>query len=440
MPQASGHNLIEGKRVVQDMLRPLIGVVITGQIPRIQIEHQPIRYRAALIPAGAREIFADISIRQHIIPFDNLPAQTFRQFVPLHVPGQHRRGLQPAQGTEEAVGMGPLKGTDVGAQTREHIQVFLLAGGVIQPCKRFRNPKVQRHRRMGISKGQQLGGVGYQIVPDIPGGFQGAGVPRQLISPHHRPEQLVRAGGWELLVPLFPRRIAIPPIQAAGGFCAKNPFKKPGKIRFDTIHALRLGQEAKALGVDAVLTVTPYYNKTTQQGLLRHYLFLAEGVELPMLLYNVPSRTGMSFRAETYAALAEHPNIYGVKEASGDFGLILRTRALCPEDFALYSGNDDQIVPILALGGLGVISTAANVVPAELHALCDSFFRGDLPEARAIQQPLIQALFLEVNPIPVKAALAAMGRMEETVRMPLTTLGPAARRALEQAMDELSLR
>ena len=211
----------------------------------------------------------------------------------------------------------------------------------------------------------------------------------------------------------------------------------------DTIHALRLGQEAKALGADAVLTVTPYYNKTTQQGLLRHYLFLAEGVELPMLLYNVPSRTGMSFRAETYAALAEHPNIYGVKEASGDFGLILRTRALCPEDFALYSGNDDQIVPILALGGLGVISTAANVVPAELHALCDSFFRGDLPEARAIQlrlQPLIQALFLEVNPIPVKAALAAMGRMEETVRMPLTTLGPAARRALEQAMDELSLR
>lgn len=216
-----------------------------------------------------------------------------------------------------------------------------------------------------------------------------------------------------------------------------------GTGRNDTIHALRLGQEAKALGADAVLTVTPYYNKTTQQGLLRHYLFLAEGVELPMLLYNVPSRTGMSFRAETYAALAEHPNIYGVKEASGDFGLILRTRALCPEDFALYSGNDDQIVPILALGGLGVISTAANVVPAELHALCDSFFRGDLPEARAIQlrlQPLIQALFLEVNPIPVKAALAAMGRMEETVRMPLTTLGPAARRALEQALDELSLR
>ncbi|MDO4372464.1 MAG: 4-hydroxy-tetrahydrodipicolinate synthase [Clostridia bacterium] len=215
-----------------------------------------------------------------------------------------------------------------------------------------------------------------------------------------------------------------------------------GTGRNDTIHALRLGQEAKALGADAVLTVTPYYNKTTQQGLLRHYLFLAEGVELPMLLYNVPSRTGMSFRAETYAALAEHPNIYGVKEASGDFGLILRTRALCPENFALYSGNDDQIVPILALGGLGVISTAANVVPAELHALCDSFFRGDLPEARAIQlrlQPLIQALFLEVNPIPVKAALAAMGRMEETVRMPLTTLGPAARRALEQAMGRLSL-
>ncbi len=215
-----------------------------------------------------------------------------------------------------------------------------------------------------------------------------------------------------------------------------------GTGRNDTIHALRLGQKAKALGADAVLTVTPYYNKTTQQGLLRHYLFLAEGVELPMLLYNVPSRTGMSFRAETYAALAEHPNIYGVKEASGDLGLILKTRALCPEDFALYSGNDDQIVPILALGGLGVISTAANVVPAELHALCAGFFRGDLQEARAIQlrlQPLIEALFLEVNPIPVKAALAAMGRVEEIVRMPLTTLGPAARHALEQAMKGAAL-
>ena len=211
-----------------------------------------------------------------------------------------------------------------------------------------------------------------------------------------------------------------------------------GTGRNDTIHALRLGQEAKALGVDAVLTVTPYYNKTTQQGLLRHYLFLAEGVELPMLLYNVPSRTGMSFRAETYAALAEHPNIYGVKEASGDFGLILRTRALCPEDFALYSGNDDQIVPILAMGGEGCISVLSNVLPKEAVRLCELFFSGDVRGAAALQcrlLPVIDALFSEVNPIPVKAALAKMGYGTDTLRLPLTPMEEGRRAVLLNALE-----
>ena len=143
-----------------------------------------------------------------------------------------------------------------------------------------------------------------------------------------------------------------------------------GVGRNDTRHTAFLCKAARKLGAQGVLAVTPYYNKTTQAGLLRHYTVAADSADIPMLLYNVPSRTGMSVTAETYSLLAEHPNIYGVKEASGDFSLILKTRALCPEDFAIYSGNDDQIVPILALGGIGVISTMANVIPKESHEIC----------------------------------------------------------------------
>ncbi len=215
-----------------------------------------------------------------------------------------------------------------------------------------------------------------------------------------------------------------------------------GTGRNDTLHSLRLCRQARQLGVQGVLTVTPYYNKTTQQGLIRHFTYLAEHGDMPMLLYNVPSRTGMTIQAETYAALAEHPNIYGVKEASGDFSLMLKLRRLCPPDFALYSGNDDQIVPILALGGLGVISTMANVVPAETQSICQKMQEGDLKGAAAEQlrlQPLIEALFAEVNPIPVKAALARMGRAEGTLRLPLTEIGDAAGARLESVLKALSL-
>lgn len=212
--------------------------------------------------------------------------------------------------------------------------------------------------------------------------------------------------------------------------------------RNDTRHTLWLNMRAKSLGVQGVLAVTPYYNKTTQAGLLRHYYTVADGVDLPMLLYNVPSRTGMTITAETYNALAQHPNIYGVKEASGDFGLILKTRAVCPSDFAIYSGNDDQIVPILALGGLGVISTMGNVIPGETHRICTLWQEGRTSDAVALQiwcQPLIQALFREVNPIPVKAALELLGRDSGYLRQPLTCIGGAAMEELREAMKRLDL-
>ena len=212
--------------------------------------------------------------------------------------------------------------------------------------------------------------------------------------------------------------------------------------RNDTRHTLWLNKRAKSLGVQGTLAVTPYYNKTTQSGLLRHYYTVADSADLPMLLYNVPSRTGMTVTAETYSALAQHPNIYGVKEASGDFGLLLKMRMLCPEDFALYSGNDDQIVPIMALGGIGVISTMANVIPAKTHEICALWQAGETAQAAALQiscQPLIQALFREVNPIPVKAALAMLGRDSGYVRQPLTEIGAAARVELQEAMISADL-
>lgn len=212
--------------------------------------------------------------------------------------------------------------------------------------------------------------------------------------------------------------------------------------RNDTRHTLWLNMRAKSLGAQGVLAVTPYYNKTTQAGLLRHYYTVADGVDLPVLLYNVPSRTGMTFTAETYSALAQHPNIYGVKEASGDFGLILKTRAVCPADFAVYSGNDDQIVPILALGGLGVISTMGNVIPRETHQICTLWQEGRTSDAAVLQiwcQPLIQALFREVNPIPVKAALELLGRDSGYLRQPLTQIGNAAMEELREAMKGLDL-
>lgn len=186
--------------------------------------------------------------------------------------------------------------------------------------------------------------------------------------------------------------------------------------------AVTLSRDAERAGADGLLLVTPYYNKATQAGLIRHYQVIADAVSRPCVLYNVPSRTGVCIAPETYAELAKHPNINGVKEASGNFGAIQRTRNLCPEDFSIWSGNDDETAPICLLGGVGVISVAANVLPAEMHALAKLCLEGDFVSAGTLQlylKDFCDAMFCEVNPIPVKTALSLLGWEAGALRLPL---------------------
>ena len=193
----------------------------------------------------------------------------------------------------------------------------------------------------------------------------------------------------------------------------------------NTREAIALSQYAANAGVDALLVVTPYYNKGTQRGLLEHFTAVADTVSVPVILYNVPSRTGISLAPETVARLAEHARILGIKEASGDIGLAAHIAKLCPDGFALYSGNDDQILPMLSLGGVGVISVVANVLPYDTHRMIKLFLEGRMQEALELQLrmlPLIHALFLEVNPIPVKSALTMMGMDVGHLRLPLTEI------------------
>ena len=190
----------------------------------------------------------------------------------------------------------------------------------------------------------------------------------------------------------------------------------------ETAYALELTKYAKDVGADAALVVTPYYNKATQKGLVKHYTLLAD-VGLPIILYSVPSRTGTSFKTETYKELSKHPNIVAVKEANGDLSSILRTRYACGDDLHIYSGNDDQIVPILSLGGQGVISVMSNVAPRATHDICKLYFEGKSEEAAKLQieySDLIDALFCEVNPIPVKTAMRLIGYNVGPLRLPLT--------------------
>lgn len=189
-----------------------------------------------------------------------------------------------------------------------------------------------------------------------------------------------------------------------------------------TENALALSRDAARAGADALLVVTPYYNKATQQGLLRHYRAIANAVTTPMILYNVPSRTGVSIAPETCAELAAHPNIVGIKEASGNLSNVQRIRNLCPEDFSIWSGNDDETVPICALGGCGVISVAANILPAQMHELVQLCLDNDYASAGKLQlrlKGICDALFCEVNPIPVKTALTLMGWDVGALRLPL---------------------
>lgn len=186
--------------------------------------------------------------------------------------------------------------------------------------------------------------------------------------------------------------------------------------------ALALSRDAERAGADGLLVVTPYYNKASQTGLIRHFSAVADGVSVPVILYNVPSRTGVNIAPETYAALAKHPNINGVKEASGNLGAIQRTVNLCPEDFFIWSGNDDETAPICLLGGKGVISVVANILPGEMHRLTELCLAGDFAAAGKLQlqlKDLCDAMFCEVNPIPVKTALNLMGYDAGPLRLPL---------------------
>lgn len=205
----------------------------------------------------------------------------------------------------------------------------------------------------------------------------------------------------------------------------------------DTDYAIDLTRYACSVGADAMLVVTPYYNKATQKGLIRMYSAIADASDKPLILYNVPSRTGVGIEPTTYLALADHPQISAIKEANGNISKIVETRALVGDRLDIYSGNDDEIVPILAAGGAGVISVLSNLLPRQTSELCKRFFAGDVAGSMEMQcayLPLIRALFSEVNPIPVKAAMAAMGFCEDYLRLPLTPMEDAHRAVLLDLM------
>ncbi len=196
----------------------------------------------------------------------------------------------------------------------------------------------------------------------------------------------------------------------------------------DTAYAIDLTKFACEIGYEGMLLVTPYYNKATQNGLIKTFTAIADESTKPCILYNVPSRTGVNIEPATYGVLADHPMITGIKEASGNISKIVETMAIVGDKLDLYSGNDDQVVPLLSLGGSGVISVLSNVLPKETSQMCHKFFDGDIQGALKMQLdylPLINALFCEVNPIPVKAAMAAMGFGEDYLRLPLTPMEDA---------------
>ena len=210
----------------------------------------------------------------------------------------------------------------------------------------------------------------------------------------------------------------------------------------DTAYAIELTKYACEVGADAMLLVTPYYNKATQRGLIESFIAIADASTKPCILYNVPSRTGCNLQPRSVLALCEHPNIVGIKEASGDISQVAELCALVGDRIAVYSGNDDQIIPILSLGGKGVISVLSNIMPAATKRMCEDFMSGRIEEARRAQLsllPLINALFCEVNPIPVKAAVAAMGYCENYLRLPLTTMEPEHEEVLLSLMKKENL-
>lgn len=208
----------------------------------------------------------------------------------------------------------------------------------------------------------------------------------------------------------------------------------------NTAHAVKLSAEACVVGADALLVVTPYYNKCTQNGLISHYTEIAESVDIPIIMYNVPSRTGVNILPETCRTLSRADNICGIKEASGSVAAAMDILQICGDDFYVYSGNDDIILPMLAVGASGVISVAANICPKETEDICGLFNSGNIEESRKLQfklMPLIKALFCEVNPIPVKAALSAMGFDGMNLRPPLYEIGAENKTKLVETMQSL---
>ncbi len=210
----------------------------------------------------------------------------------------------------------------------------------------------------------------------------------------------------------------------------------------DTEAALELSLSAEEDGADALLVVTPYYNKATQKGLIAHYTYLADRVHIPIILYNVPGRTGVGFTAATYAELAKHPMINGVKEASGNFTLISQTRALCGDNLNIWSGNDDQVVPLMAMGGKGVISVLANIQPQVVRSMSHLCLEGNFAEAAELQaryQKLNDSLFVEVNPIPIKTAMNLMGMEVGHLRLPLCEMEEGNLAKLKAVLKEYRL-
>ena len=233
---------------------------------------------------------------------------------------------------------------------------------------------------------------------------------------------------------------------AAVEFCVKHVNHRvkviAGAGSNDTSAAVYLCQHAQDSGADALLLVTPYYNKASQLGLIKHYEYIADRVELPIILYNVPSRTGVSFTAETYQVLSQNPKINGVKEASGNFSLLAHTRYLCGEDFYIWSGNDDQVVPMMALGAKGVISVAANIIPELMVKMSHLCLEDDFAQASRLQidhMNFIDALFLEVNPIPIKAAMNLAGYNAGGLRLPLCDMTEKNLAILKQTMKDVGL-
>lgn len=229
-------------------------------------------------------------------------------------------------------------------------------------------------------------------------------------------------------------------------FCVKHVNGRvkviAGSGSNDTMAALELSKEAENSKADALLMVTPYYNKTTQRGLIKHFSYIADRINLPIILYNVPGRTGVSFKADTYKVLADHPNINGIKEASGDFALLASTLASCGDKINVWSGNDNEVVPMMSLGAKGVISVAANIIPSVMAEMTKACLNGNIKRGAQLQLQhldLIDKLFIEVNPIPIKAAMNMMGMDVGQPRLPLCDMDPANSEKLYTSLQKFGL-